>query len=141
MRRFVADTLALVAFFTLTGIANERLVAGMGWAEVAQARAIGAPLMVLTARPYGVWRDRLLRGRRRRALWDTVALMSFQVPLYAAVIWAGGADGAAILRGTLGGAAVMLVAGRPYGLWLDWVRARFGLPPGGDRPMSLEPRA
>ena len=57
MRAFLADTLALLAFFTVTGILNERLIAGMSWGDVATARAIGAPLMVLTARPYGLWRD------------------------------------------------------------------------------------
>ena len=57
MRAFVADTLALVVFFTLLGALNERYVAGMAWEEVARSRSIGAPLMVLTARPYGLWRD------------------------------------------------------------------------------------
>lgn len=115
----------------------------MDWGEVAAARSVGAPLMVLTARPYGLWRDWLLgrfagAGRLGRLAWDTAALMSFQVPLYAAILWAGGAEGAEIAQGVLGAAAIMLVAGRPYGLWLDWVRARLGLPPGGARPMSLQ---
>lgn len=61
MRAFLADTLALVVFFTATGVLNERLVVGMDWGEVAAARAVGAPLMAATARPYGLWRDWLLR--------------------------------------------------------------------------------
>ena len=33
---------------------------------------------------------------------------------------------------------MMLVLGRPYGLWLEQVRRWFGLPPGGGQaPMSL----
>ena len=48
-RGFFADTLALVTFFTCTGILNERFIAGMDWPQVIDARLIGAPLMVLTA--------------------------------------------------------------------------------------------
>lgn len=144
MRAFLADTLALLTFFTLTGVLNERLVAGMAWGDVLAARAIGAPLMVLTARPYGLWRDWLVARlaattRRGRTLSDAAALMIFQVPLYALVIWLGGAEGWQVARGCLGAAALMLALGRPYGLWLDLVRAWFGLGPGTDegRPMSL----
>ena len=141
MRAFAADTLALVTFFTATGIVNERFVAGMEWPEVAAARLIGAPLMVLTARPYGVWRDaviaRFATGTSGSlALWDTVALLLFQVPIYVAIIAAGGARGDELLRGALGAAAIMLLLGRPYGAWLDLVRSWFGLPPGGMKPMS-----
>ena len=144
-RAFLADTTALVVFFTATGVLNERFVAGMDWSEVALSRTIGAPLMVLTARPYGLWRDLVMRragaGRVSRTISDTMALLSFQVPIYAAIITAGGADGVQILRGTLGAAMLMLVLGRPYGVFLDWVRARFGLPPGGTKPMSPDPDA
>ena len=140
-RPFVADTTALVLFFTTTGILNERFVAGMEWQEVLVSRSIGAPLMVLTARPYGIWRDavveRFSNGTRNSLLvWDMFALMTFQVPIYSAIIAMGGAEGSELLRGTLGAAVLMLVLGRPYGVWLDWVRARFGLPPGGLKPMS-----
>jgi hypothetical protein len=31
----------------------------------------------------------------------------------------------------------MLVLGRPYGAFLNWIRMMFGLRPGGMRPMSL----
>ena len=141
MRALAADTLALLTFFTTTGIVNERIVAGMEWPEVATARLIGAPLMVLTARPYGVWRDAVLArfadgSRGSLALWDTFALLAFQVPIYVAIIAAGGARGNELVRGAAGAAAIMLLLGRPYGAWLDLVRSWFGLPPGGMRPMS-----
>jgi L-alanine exporter len=145
MRAFLADTLALLTFFTVTGALNERFVAGMSWSDVLTARAVGAPLMVLTARPYGLWRDwfvgRLARDTRRgRTLSDAAALMIFQVPLYALVIWIGGADGWQVARGCLGAAVLMLALGRPYGLWLDMLRSWFGLGPsmGEGRPMSLQ---
>lgn len=128
-------------FFTATGVVNERFIAGMTWEQVLHARLLGAALMIPVARPYGLWRDWMMRhaggSRLSRLLWDSLALMSFQVPLYAAIIALSGATGGGLLRGTLGAAVMMLALGRPYGAFLNWVRSLFGLPGGGERPMSL----
>lgn len=53
VRKHVADTVALILFFTATGIINERLVAGMTWEQVLHARLIGGALMVPVGRPMG----------------------------------------------------------------------------------------
>jgi hypothetical protein len=138
---FIADTTALILFFTTTGIINERCIAGMAWDQVLHARLIGAVLMVPVARPYGIWRDWVMQHAGSslvsKLLWDSVALVSFQVPVYAAIIAFSGASGSGLVRGTLGAALMMLLLGRPYGAFLNWVRRLFGLPPGGERPMSL----
>jgi hypothetical protein len=140
-RSFAADTLALIVFFTATGILNERFIAGMTWEQVLDARLLGAGLMVVSGRPYGLWRDWIMRfsGPRRgsRIAWDALALVSFQVPIYAAILAISGADSEALLRGSLGVTVIMLALGRPYGAFLNLVRRRFGLPDGGDKPMSL----
>ncbi|TKJ86974.1 L-alanine exporter AlaE [Pseudomonas koreensis] len=139
---FLADTTALILFFTTTGIINERFIAGMTWDQVFHARLLGAALMIPVARPYGLWRDWVMtlagQGRVSRLLWDSIALVSFQVPIYAAIIAFSGASGEGLVRGTLGAAVMMLVLGRPYGAFLNGVRRLFGLPPGGDKPMSLK---
>ena len=142
VRSFVADTLALVVFFTIVSGLNERFIASMSWSEVALSRSIGAPLMVLTARPYGMWRDWFLAVTRpdtsaKTLLMDAIALLAFQVPIYVLIIVMSGARGMGIVTGALGFAALMLVLGRPYGLWLDFVRTRFGLTGAGQKPMSL----
>ncbi|WP_159865271.1 MULTISPECIES: L-alanine exporter AlaE [unclassified Raoultella] len=138
---FIADTAALILFFTTTGIINERVIAGMAWEQVLHARLLGAALMIPVARPYGIWRDWLMRragpGRVSQLLWDSAALVSFQVPIYALIIAFSGASGSGLIRGTLGAALMMLCLGRPYGAFLNWVRRLFGLPPGGSKPMSL----
>jgi hypothetical protein len=138
---FIADTAALILFFTTTGIINERVIAGMTWELVLHARLLGAALMIPVARPYGIWRDWLMRragpGRVSQLLWDSAALVSFQVPIYALIIAFSGASGSGLVRGTLGAALMMLCLGRPYGAFLNWVRKLFGLPPGGSKPMSL----
>lgn len=140
-RAFVADTTALVLFFTTTGIINERFIAGMTWEQVFHARLLGAVLMVPVGRPYGIWRDWIMQRARpdrvSQLLWDSLALVSFQVPIYAAIIAASGASGRGLLLGVLGATVMMLALGRPYGAFLNQVRALFGLPPGGMRPMSL----
>lgn len=140
-KAFFADTLALVLFFTATGILNERFIAGMTWEQVFQARLLGAVLMVPVARPYGLWRDWLMGragdGRVSRLVWDTIALVSFQVPIYAAIIAFSGASGEGLVRGVLGATVMMLALGRPYGAFLNFIRRLWGLPPGGEKPMSL----
>ncbi len=133
-RAFMADTAALIVFFTTTGIINERFVAGMSWEQVLHARLLGAALMVPVGRPYGVWRDRLMLRAGPNPLshvfWDSLALVSFQVPIYAAIIAISGASGRGLLFGILGATVMMLALGRPYGAFLNWVRALFGLPLG-----------
>ncbi len=64
--------------------------------------------------------------------------MTFQVPIYAAIIATSGAEGSGLLSGVLGAAIMMLVLGSPYGVSLNWVRGLFGLPKGGQKPMSLD---
>lgn len=140
-RSWLADTAALLSFFTVTGLLNERFIAGMTWEQVLHARLLGAALMLPVGRPYGLWRDWMLghagTSRASQLLWDSLALMSFQVPIYAAILAVSGASGDSLLRGTLGAAVMMLALGRPYGAYLNRVRRLFGLPPGGARPMSL----
>ena len=137
LEMFVADSIAMTIFFTIIGILNERFIAGMGWPEVLAARSIGAPPMVLTARGYGIWRDAimkmsgaLLRGGIYTALFDTLALLSFNIPIYASILYMGGASLDEVIKGSMGTVVILLVAGRPYGLWLDFVRQKFGVPTG-----------
>src|SRR5215207_10993083 len=77
-RAFIADTTALILFFTTTGIINERFVAGMTWEQVFHARLLGAVLMVPVGRPYGIWRDWIMQHARpdrlSQLLWDSLAL-------------------------------------------------------------------
>jgi hypothetical protein len=45
-------------------------------------------------------------------------------------------EGAKVVQASLEAAAIMPVAGRPYGPWLDWVRSWFGVPTRGVRSTS-----
>ena len=140
-RAFIADTTALILFFTTAGIINERFVLGMTWEQLFHARLLGAVLMVLVGRPYGLWRDWLMKrarpNRLSQLLWDSLSLVSFQVPIYAAIIAVSGARGRGLGLGVIGATVMMFALGRPYGAFLNWVRGLFALPPGGMQPMSL----
>ena len=140
-RAFVADTVALILCFTTTGIINEHFIAGMAWGQVLNARLLGAALMVPVGRPYGIWRDWIMRHARpnrvSRLLWDSLALVSFEVPVYAAIIAASGASGRGLLFGVLGATAIMLACGRPYGAFLNQVRSLLHVRSDGLMPMSL----
>jgi len=100
---YVADTLALILFFTTTGIINERFIAGMTWEQVFHARVIGGFLMIPIGRPYEMWRGWMMshakENRLSQILWDSAAVMSFQVPIYAAIIAFSGASGDGLIRG------------------------------------------
>ena len=140
-RAFFADTTALILFFTTTGIINEHFIAGMVWEQVWHARLLGAALMIPVGRPYGIWRDWVMLHARpdrlSRLLWDSLALVSFQVPIYAAIIAVSGASGLGLLYGVLGATAIMLVCGRPYGAFLGWVRSLFHVQSDNLMPMSV----
>lgn len=78
-RAFIADTVALILFFTTTGVINERFIAGMSWDQVFHARMLGAALMVPVGRPNGIWRDYVMRhaqsnNRLSQVLRDSVGL-------------------------------------------------------------------
>ncbi len=134
MRTFLADTFALVAFSTLAGLLTELLVAGMSLAQSAQARATAVPATLLTARPYGLFRDWVFRvsgaeagGPARRALADVAAFVAFQVPVYAAILALAGASPEQMAKACGTAAIVLAVSGRPYGLFLELSRRLFGV--------------
>ena len=140
-RAFIADTTALILFFTTTGLTNERFIAGMSWEQVLHARLLGAILMVPVGRPYGIWRDWLMQharpGRLSQLLWDSLALVSFQVPIYALIIWISGASGQDLWAGVISATLLMVFLGRPYGWFLNLVRRLFGTATGNAKTMSL----
>jgi len=130
-RSFIADTLALFIFFTVTGVINERYVVGMTWEQVLYARLLGTMIMIPSGRPYGLWRDLFMRRAKETSLsqsfWDSAALLTFQTPIYASIIFFSGARGFDLLLGALGAAIMMVSLGRPYGMFLSSIRRFFGL--------------
>ena len=135
MRRLVVDSAAALSFFTVVAGATEFLIARMTLEQVLVSRGTAVPVMLATGRPYGMWRDVVLRrlaprGRAARAGVDVAAFVTFQVPVYAAILRLAGAEGPQMAAALSSAAVAMVLLSRPYGLWLDWLRRLFRAAPG-----------
>jgi hypothetical protein len=130
LRAWLVDTAAMVVFCTLTGMVMELAVAGLSWRQSIAARLAAIPLNLVTARPYGLYRDavvrQLARWPRARTLQvglaDVLAFTTFQVPVYAAVLALSGAGHAEMIAACLALCGLATVSGYPYGLFLRLCR-------------------
>lgn len=135
MRRFVVDTATALIFFTAVASLSELFIAGMDAREVLTTRLLMIPVIVLTGRPYGIWRDWLFalfrpaRGVGAGAT-DIAAFLSFQGSVYAATLAVSGAAPTEIVAAVGSAVVLMVLLSRPYGMLLDHVRTRAGLGPG-----------
>lgn len=132
MRLALVDTIATIVFFTIIATFSEFMLAGMELRQVLVTRAVMIPVMVLTGRPYGAWRDWLfIRLEPNRPLakiaLDIVAFLSFQVPVYVATLAVAGADRAEILTSVGSAILFMIILSRPFGLFLEFVRQMAGV--------------
>ena len=138
-RKALADTFALITFGLVMGGSIELLIAGLTFDQMVQSRLVSIPINSLIARPYGIYRDWVMgwnvRGKKSAswaALLDVVAYLSFQIPVYAALLATTGAGVEQVLAACIGQMGVMVVMGRPFGLWMQVCRHWFG------RTTSLE---
>lgn len=118
-------------FFTIAAALSELFIAGMEPGQVLIARVIMIPVVVITARPYGLWRDWLfaaLRPQRRIANVgsDIAAFVAFQVPVYAATLAVAGAALLEITTAVSAAIVSMILLSRPFGLYLEALRTWFG---------------
>jgi hypothetical protein len=131
-RSFIADVFAMIVFSTAVGMGVEVYISGMTFSQSLAARIASIIPNLLTARPYGVFRDWVLRlfgvtkGRwLRRGIADIVAITIFQVPLYAIILWFAGANRAQILTACSALSILSAFMGWPCGLFLDLCRKIF----------------
>lgn len=135
MRRFLADTFALIVFSTIGGAFVELAIAGLTLEQTLRIRLVAIPVMLLAGRPYGLYRDWLFRltratdsGQIKAAIVDTIANVSFQVPVYSTLLALNGAHFGQIVTATASVLLVIAITGRPYGIFLVWCRKLFGVP-------------
>ena len=132
MRCFIIDTVATVIFFTIIAASTELFIAGMELREVLITRLIMVPMMVLTGRPYGMWRDWFFKVTNPMTQWsrtivDSLAFMIFQLPIYVLTLAIAGADVKEIISLIVSTSALMLIVSRPFGIYLEHVRAWAGV--------------
>ncbi|MDP3770123.1 MAG: L-alanine exporter AlaE [bacterium] len=132
-RLFVADTFAMIVFTSIVGMGMEMVVVGLSLMQSLQSRATAILVNSITARPYGIYRDMIFRkfkikkgNQFQEGFADTFANFSFQLPLYALILLSTNATFYQILKGIGSLAVLMLVTGRPYGLFLTFCRWLLG---------------
>jgi hypothetical protein len=132
-RRFLVDTGVMVVFTTIVGLCVEAVICGIPWRNIVKIRLLSIVANLVTARAYGLYRDWVFkktrmqtRGRLQRIGIDTVAFFTFQNPVYFVLLCLGGASVVQALKACVAGFVTVLVLGRPYGIFLDWIRRKFG---------------
>ena len=133
--RYCVDTGAMIAFSIPVGMINEMMIAGMTLDQSLKSRAMGTIGNIITARPYGKFRDYVFdkfdvredSGIIKRTLVDAGTFTAFQVPLYATILSLAGAEPDQVAKGCVGVVALSSLIGRPYGWFLDRFRTFFGL--------------
>lgn len=134
MKKFLADTFAMITFTAVVGMGVEIFLAKMTLLQSLHARVASAPVNLVTARPYGIFRDWVYKitkvsegGAIRRALADIVAFVLFQMPVYAFILFLSGATLPQIAKACSAGVFITAFVGWPYGLYLDFCRKLFRL--------------
>ncbi|MGX5174782.1 L-alanine exporter AlaE [Aliikangiella sp. IMCC44653] len=129
------DIFALNSFSYLVSAPIELIIAGMSWQEHLQVRLVAAILNTLVAVPFGWWRAFIVRLTNLNVrdsfikvyLVDTLIFLSFQLPLYVGNLVLGGAEMSEILAATITITLIAGLLGRPYGIYLDWLKVKHGL--------------
>ncbi|WP_319533250.1 L-alanine exporter AlaE [uncultured Cohaesibacter sp.] len=132
MKKTLVDTIATILFFTLLAGFVEIFIVGLTLQQVLITRLIMIPVMVVTGRPYGLYRDWCFdrakpKGEVLRFLIDGLAFITFQVPVYVATLFIAGADWQAVITAVGSSILLMLLVSRPFGLFLDVARRWSGV--------------
>jgi hypothetical protein len=122
----------MVVFSIAVGAFVELVITGLTVTQTIRIRAAAIPVSLLVGRPYGMYRDWILRrpGTWDRTplqttLLDTFANLTFQVPLYVLILAFNGSTLRQIA--TAVGSILVIVgfSGRPYGNFLKGCRRLF----------------
>ncbi|HEV2503581.1 MAG TPA: L-alanine exporter AlaE [Mesorhizobium sp.] len=133
MRRYFADTVAQIVFSTIVGAFVEIVVAGLTPWQSMGVRLAAIPVILFVGRPYGIYRDWLFAvtagnsNQLKAAAVDTVANISFQIPIYCVLLAINGATIPQIVSASGSIVVISALSGRPYGLYLVWCRKLFGV--------------
>ncbi|PWC15698.1 L-alanine exporter AlaE [Brenneria roseae subsp. americana] len=133
LRSATADTFALVVYCFITGMVIEIVLSGMSFEQSLSSRLLSIPVNIAIAWPYGIYRDRILHFARHhgsnhfivRNLADLFAYVSFQSPVYVAILWTIGADSSQMLTAVTSNAVISMVMGILYGYFLEYCRRLF----------------
>lgn len=132
LRHAVADTFAMVVYCTVVNMMIEIFLSGMTFEQSLSSRLVAIPVNIIIAVPYGFYRDRAMRLARHisPAGWmknvaDVVAYVTFQSPVYVAILFVVGADWHQIAAAVSSNIVISMLMGAAYGYFLDYCRRLF----------------
>jgi len=132
LRHAAADTFAMVVYCSVVNMLIEVFLSGMSFEQSLSSRLVAIPVNIIIAWPYGLYRDAVMRQARRvcQAGWmknlaDVVAYVTFQSPVYVAILWSVGADWRQIVAAVSSNIVVSMLMGAAYGYFLDFCRRLF----------------
>lgn len=136
LRHAVADTFAMVVYCTVVNMMIEIFLSGMTFQQSLSSRLVAIPVNIIIAVPYGFYRDFAMRQARRisstgwmKNIADVVAYVTFQSPVYVAILLVVGADGQQIAAAVSSNIVVSMMMGAAYGYFLDYCRRLFRVSP------------
>lgn len=132
LRHAAADTFAMVVYCSVVNMMIEIFLSGMSFDQSLSSRLVAIPVNILIAWPYGIYRDAFMHFARRysHASWvknlaDVLAYVTFQSPVYVAILLAVGADWNQIIAAVSSNIVVSMLMGAAYGYFLDYCRRLF----------------
>lgn len=132
LRHAVADTFAMVIYCSVVNMLIEILLSGMTFEQSLSSRLVAIPVNIIIAWPYGLYRDAFMRFARRyssaggvKNMADVLAYVTFQSPVYMAILLTVGADWHQIAAAVSSNIVVSMVMGAAYGYFLDYCRRLF----------------
>ena len=132
LRHAVADTFAMVVYCTVVNMMIEIFLSGMTFQQSLSSRLVAIPVNIIIAVPYGFYRDFAMRQARRisasgwmKNIADVVAYVTFQSPVYVAILLVVGADWHQIAAAVSSNIVVSMMMGAVYGYFLDYCRRLF----------------
>lgn len=135
MKRFFVDTAALNLFVFCTAFLVEVVFSGIPWSIFWRGRLVMIVPNIITVEPYAAtraWLDRKLGEwhslRLKRILRDTIVFVLYRVPLIFLVLTYLGAPLEKVIAACIVATLISGFTGRPYGIFLDWMRRMFGVP-------------
>ena len=136
LRHAVADTFAMVVYCTVVNMMIEIFLSGMSFEQSLSSRLVAIPVTIIIAVPYGFYRDFAMRQARRvstsgwmKNIADVVAYVTFQSPVYVAILLVVGADRHQIAAAVSSNIVVSMMMGAAYGYFLDYCRRLFRVSP------------
>ena len=132
LRHAAADTFAMVVYCSVVNMMIEIFLSGMTFEQSLSSRLVAIPVNIIIAWPYGIYRDFIMRQAARispagwvKRVADPLAYVTFQSPVYVAILLTVGADWHQITAAVSSNIVISMMMGAVYGYFLDYCRRLF----------------